>query len=301
MKPARAIKTALLPQYQWFETIRRRFHEAIHDDSDLGRSLNKKGIKEVDSEEIIYDALAYFTKKKAAMEAEFHADLCERMDEVKVNHFCEAIANHWYNPGKRLQSRKIAQIKSSVRSYIIWAGDDVSVANPGDASVNWDAVPSVLNVDDVTSIVTVNYRMIIRHMEAWKETHPNWHSMSSDDIFLRRGVGIDPLIDTSQSYREWDYINSYSLAFSASEKFAQMKEEKTPILINGDIHLFDGRVLFFSPFVPGMGVGQLEAGIISGKAERITYQGEHGGIHEYILGEGPWLEDGCVVSRERQG
>ncbi|KQO89179.1 hypothetical protein ASF36_23745 [Methylobacterium sp. Leaf90] len=86
------------------------------------------------------------------------------------------------------------------------------------------------------------------------------------------------------TYKEWDYINSYSLAFSAPEKFAQMQAGRTPAIINGDFHKFDGRVLFFSPFIRGMVVGQLEVGVIpSANDEFLADQGLHGEMLEYII------------------
>lgn len=47
--------------------------------------------------------------------------------------------------------------------------------------------------------------------------------------------------------------------------------------------------MFFSPFIPNMEVGQLEAGVIPAeRPQRIRRQGEFGGVLEYILGDGPW-------------
>jgi hypothetical protein len=90
-------------------------------------------------------------------------------------------------------------------------------------------------------------------------------------------------------YREWDFINSYSIAFSAPEKFSQMMNGRKPAILNGDLAIFDGRMLFFSPFIPGMDVGQLEFGIIpSEKALPIHSQGIHGGILEYIIDPAPF-------------
>jgi hypothetical protein len=84
------------------------------------------------------------------------------------------------------------------------------------------------------------------------------------------------------------YINSYSIAFSAPEKFAQMQAGRIAAMVNGDLDLFWGRILFFSPFIPKMAVGQLEAGVIPGeRPEQIKNQGAHGGVVEYILGERP--------------
>jgi hypothetical protein len=112
--------------------------------------------------------------------------------------------------------------------------------------------------------------------------------MSDDDIFFRRGLSLQAPLDRHEPYREWDFINSYSIALSAPEKFAQMQDGRVAALVSGDWGLFLGRVLFFSPFVPNMDLGQLEAGVIpSERPLPIKFQGNHGGILEYILGERP--------------
>lgn len=251
MRQYKGMTSALLPQYQWFETFRLRFLETVYEQSEIKRSPNERGPKNIDQIEILEDALSYFSDQKRAMETEFHDALSEKMDREKVDWFCETIAGHWYDPGKRQSSPKVAQIKSSVREYLKTVGYDVTVANLASIPETLNASKSVLSVHDIAAILTVNDQMVIKHMEAWKQTHPNYDSMSSDDIFFRRGIGIDALFDTSQLYREWDYINAYSLAFSAPEKFAQMREGRMPALVNADVHLFDGRVLFSRPSSQG--------------------------------------------------
>ena len=63
-----------------------------------------------------------------------------------------------------------------------------------------------------------------------------------------------------------------------------MQKGKVAAIINGDLALFEHRVLFFSPFVPGMMIGQLEFGIIPAlNGLPLKNQGEHAGIHEYLL------------------
>lgn len=60
-------------------------------------------------------------------------------------------------------------------------------------------------------------------------------------------------------------------------------------IVNGDLGLFAERILFFSPFIPGMEVGQLEFGVIpSEEALPIRRQGCYGGIVEYILDPAPF-------------
>jgi hypothetical protein len=52
-------------------------------------------------------------------------------------------------------------------------------------------------------------------------------------------------IDTSVPYKEWDFINAHSLAFSAPEQFAQMTRGDYPAIVNGNLNLYMQRTLYF--------------------------------------------------------
>jgi hypothetical protein len=182
---------------------------------------------------------------------------------------------------------RVLALKKSIRQYLEVITGSTSMANVVVNDIS-DPVASCLDSADVAKILTTNDQMLTRHIEAWKERHQNADQLSNDDIFFRRGLSLQTPRDEDEPYREWDFINSYSIALSAPEKFAQMQNGRIAALVSGDWGLFDGRVLFFSPFVPMMDVGQLEAGVIpSENPLPIKYQGNHGGILEYIIGEQP--------------
>jgi hypothetical protein len=266
-----------------------RFLDAIHEEgAEIARSLNSRGIKLVDGSEIEADSLDYFFDNKADMEHEFYSELMSKVGQNKADWFCEVIANDWYDGKGARNGPGVQSLKLSVKRYLecILSGRDITSIVINDA-VNSSA-SLFLDERDIAGILTINDQMMVSHIEAWKAHHRNSPWISNDDIFLRRGLSLDNPLDESIPYREWDYINSYSIAFSAPEKFSQMQTGKIPALINGDLDLFKGRILFFSPFVPNMKVGQLEAGVIPGeRPEKIQGQGAHAGIREYILGQRP--------------
>jgi hypothetical protein len=289
-KKSKALKAVTLPQYQTSPAFMERFLDAIHKDgAEIERAKNTKGsIKLVDGSEIDADAFDYFFDNKSAMEEEFLHDLVSEIGSTKANWFCDVISNDWYD-GKGLRDgKRVLDLKTSVKCAL-----ELIIKSPLTLSdivenATLQSVQTMLSPLDIQKILTINKQMLIRHVERWKEAHPNTREMSDDDIFLRRGLSLNKPLNVSDLYKEWDYINSYSLAFSAPEKFAQMQDNKTPAILNGDIHLFDGRVLFFSPFIRKMKAGQLEAGIIPSPIPLpIRFQKEHGGILEYILGERP--------------
>jgi len=115
-----------------------------------------------------------------------------------------------------------------------------------------------------------------------------WVTPEDDDLFLRRGLVLEKPFEAAVPYTEYDFINSYSLALSAPEQFSKAKAG-IPAIVNGELALFTARVLFFSPFLPNMDVGQLEFGIIPSRQPLpLHYQGSHGAILEYILDPAPF-------------
>ncbi len=279
------LETATLPQYQGSAAFMERFLDAAHyEGGEVSRTPNKKGIKLVDGSEIDADFLDYFFDNKSALENEFLKDLINEIGKAQAQLFCEVISSDWYD-GKGLRNGlRVNGIKYGIKQYLTYIISGKAELSELIQNPEIPNCTQLFSGHEIAKILTINDQMMMKHIEAWKSQHPNSDWISNDDIFFRRGLSLDSEIDTSQPYREWDYINSYSIAFSAPEMFAQIQNGKLPALVNGDIELFNGRILFFSPFVPNMEVGQIEAGIIpSSIPVPIKYQGKHGDIFEYIL------------------
>ncbi|MBF6990776.1 hypothetical protein [Cupriavidus sp. IK-TO18] len=279
-----------LPQYRDSAFAMELFLDAIHDqDQPLQRSTNVPGsVKWADGSEIAAEKLSYFQDQKGQLEHEFLVELSDRIGEAKAFEFCHTVAVDWFSGAKGRRGPRVSGLKAAVREYV------VALIKPSELKDvvildQQDLPAAMLSALDVARILQLNHELLYKHLEAWKAVHPNADCLSSDDIFLRRGLGLDQAFEEHDVYRELDFINSYSLAFSSPEKFAQMQKNKVAAIVNGDLALFDHRVLFFSPFVPGMMVGQLELGIIPAlKALPLKSQGEHAGIQEYLLDPRPF-------------
>jgi hypothetical protein len=290
-KPPTALATAILPQYQASAAFMERFLIAAHFEGvSIERSQNDQKIKLVDGAEIDSDMLDYFLDNRDAFRDEFLSELNTKIPLDESRAFCETVAEEWFD-GKRLrETGRCRQLKFSVYEYfrlLGYARDSlVHVDN------DFACVEPLITPQSVAAILTVNDQMLYRHIDAWKQQRSVYREISQNDIFLRRGLALSTPIIPEDGYKEWDFINSYSIAFSAPEKFAQMMDKRIPAIVNGEISLFSGRVLFFSPFVPNMDVGQLELGIIpSEQLTPIHSQGSHGGIQEYILDPAPFQVD----------
>ncbi|OAZ93489.1 hypothetical protein [Halomonas sp. G11] len=280
-----ASDTILLPQYQQSAAFMERFLIAAHEEgASIVRSPNSTKIKMVDGSELEADVLSYFSDGIDEFRKEFSSELLERISCHELDLFCSVIAEEWFD-GKRLRENgNPRRLKRSVYDYLSRVSGITKPAEFIQVRESLSGVEPLISAEAVAAILTVNDQMIYRHVEAWKQQHPNASHLSSNDVFFRRGLALKAPLNTSEPYREWDFINSYSIAFSAPEQFSQMMEGRAPAVVNGDMALFEGRILFFSPFVPGMDIGQLEIGVIPAESPlSVHYQGEHAGIMEYIL------------------
>ena len=288
-KISKPLSTMALPQYALSNDFMERFLDAIHTPGkEIERSPKNQGIKLVDGSELHADALTYFIDNKTHLEDEFFNDLVKQIGKKKAINFCDLVATHWYDGRSKRNSPQVQQLKASVRSYLNFilsgrtAMDELVVNDVTD-----EIVPS-FSVKNIAKILTVNDRLLFKHIDLWLDQHPDTNIVSRGDVFFRRGLCLTKPFSDGEIYREWDFINSYSIAISAPEKFAQMQIGNTPALVNADCDYFNGRVLFFSPFVPGMPVGQLEVGIIpNDQKDTLRAQGQHGGVYEYLLGRHP--------------
>ncbi|WP_146189168.1 hypothetical protein [Pseudomonas protegens] len=268
-----------------------RFLIAAHEKgASIERSPNNEKTKLVDGTELHIDTLKYFTENKDSFRDEFAKELEGKISQEEFKIFCEVVALEWYD-GKRMREEgRCHQLKRSIYDYLCTVANNTLIQSQLiQTTVLPTDVEPLISSDAIAKILTVNDQMIYRHIEEWKMSHPSSDTISTDDIFLRRGLALESELDTSKPYQEWDFINSYSIAFSVPEKFSQMMHGRKPAIVNGELSLFENRVLFFSPFIPGMDVGQLEFGIIP--CERLPLihaQGTHGGILEYIIDPAPF-------------
>ena len=201
------------------------------------------------------------------------------------------IAGDWFSGTKGRRGPRVGGLKAAIRSYLVPLLRSAALESVV-ILAQQDLPAATFSAQDVARILQLNHELLYKHLEAWKDSHPNARRLSSDDIFLRRGLGLDKPFEDHDIYREMDFINSYSLAFSSPEKFAQMQKHKVPTIINGDLALFEERVLFFSPFIPDMEVGQLEFGVIPAlKQLPLKDHGVHGGISEYQLAPRPFDDE----------
>lgn len=223
------------------------------------------------------------------MEREFVAELSEKIGGAKTRVFCDTIAREWSDGlSKRLKGNVLA-LKRSVKAYleaIIRGGLTIdrtvtlSDIEPGDV---------ILTNEELARLLTLNDRMMQVLLDDWIAQRPGASRISRSNIFYRRGIVLQELLEQDVEYVERDFISSYTLAMSVADKFSQnVKKDKAgiPAIISADCDYFSGRILFFSGFIPGMDPRQFEIGMIpADRPDMLTFQGIHAGVAEYLVGQ----------------
>jgi hypothetical protein len=285
-----ALGSAALPQYASSPAFRDRLLIAAHEPgSQIQRCEPVDGPKYVEATELEADQLAYFIDNKASMADEFLDELVRLHPEGQAEYqtFCQVISEDWFDGKTRRTTGRCRQLKRSVLEYLgatckpSWHQLISGPENPTD-------VDPLISRECLEAILKVNGWMLCKHIEKWKQRRPDNRFISDGDLYLRRGLRLDQPFEPTAPYVEFDFINSYSIAFTAPEKFSQ-KYGQIAAIVNGELALFEGRVLFFSPFICDMDARQLEFGVIpSCRPLQLHCQGDHGGILEYLIDPPPF-------------
>lgn len=294
-----ATHTALLPQYRDSPAVMERFLDAIHQaGAPIARTANQVGTKRVSQDEMAIENFMYFEERKTSLESEFTESLKSKIGTAKADWFVRVVAEDWFDGARKRRGRDVVKLRRSIREYLTAIlGSAASLEQIVQMHMIQNG-PSALSACDVARILQCNHEMMIEHMPLWLEQNPARKNSNDSDIFLHRGISLEAPLNCDQPYRELDYISSYSIALSVPEQFASMQIRKNSQagLVHGAMSIFEHRLLFFSPFIRGMQIGQLEVGVIpSLKPLPIRPQGSHSGMLEYLLDPQPWELDAQVA------
>ena len=276
-----AQSTMDLNQNAYSVLANQRFVEAIHDDcSPLERAVSKPGeLKSVHEQELKLDNFDYFIETQDDVSEDFYSELVQSVGKVKADLFIETITKYWFDASKH-QSARLVGLKRAVRDYLLTLCPNGRFVSKKGASAF--KKPSTFSVQEISKILTLNDQYMHKHIHAWLEGHENSLQMGLSDVFLRRGISLARQFCEAEPYIEWDYLNSYSIATTVSEQFTYLGTGEYKAILSADLSLFDGRILFFAPFIKGMPTNQLEVGIIPPvKPLSLINQGCHNEIYEY--------------------
>jgi hypothetical protein len=290
---SRAMALVLLPQYRGSGLIGIRHAVAAHNPTDeIIRADRADAYQFVDADEVNSDAFDFFTREASSMSAAFFSELSNAIGANEAASFCETIAREWCEGVRDIGRPR--QLRRSVYEYLQSINKGASASSLTQNAAQLEDVRGLLPAHAIEKILVLTGQFLYKYLHRWQQAHPEGLFMGSSDIYFGRGLSIGEPMDVSKPYKEWDYINSYSLAVSVREKFSAdyhhsaSSDTGVRVVISGDWHLFDDRVLFFAPFIPRMELRELELGVIpSSKSLPIFGQGLHAGIYEYVIDEKP--------------
>lgn len=282
-----ALRQITLPQNNNSMEAMERFLDAVHNNNTpMIRTEYIQGTKKTLTCELQRDCLYYFVENKHLLSDEFIREATNRINAHKVDNFCQVIREHWFDGAAKRASEPVLRIKQSIRNYLVELTGSIELADQCVMKPVADDINPLFDNKELAMLLTINDELLRRHLYEWSKLHPTLRTASRDEIYYRRGFMLETLLPNTSPYTPVDYISSYSLALSIPEQFASMRShpKNLPALVCAPCDYFNGRVLFFSPFIPEMAIHQLELGIIPNeKPETLEYQGEHSGMHEYIF------------------
>lgn len=258
-----------------------RFLDAVMRGGKIALTPKQSPIYLTSSSGLRDDQLQWFVDKKPELESEFYNLATNAVGRAKTKRFIDILCHHWFDGREtRREGKKTLTLMRSLRDYVEAVSDN---GGPRLLRNKIDDGPCLFTPGEIAAILSINDQMLSWSIDDWIAARPYSETISRNDIFVSRGIALDSTIRGRVRFIDYDYISSYSLAISVAEQFCAAKSH--PTLVHTEIDTFVGRVLFFSPFIPGLTPLQFELGIIPGKSQDvIAFQTDGRGVEEFRLG-----------------
>lgn len=254
----------------------------------FSRSYYKKGDKIPRKHEERTEVLDFFYRNRKVFRQEFIKELrYEKMRWKKIYEFCRIVKKEWFDGKARNVIKKdeqVLQLMASVRDYLISIGmktTNIPVLN----DIPKEITPNFLS-EEIKSIIEANKRLTIQYFPEWLRILSSTVDLGTDNIYCKRGIKPKEKKSLKHhgNHKEWAYVTSYTLSISVAEQFAKLGWGKNSIMLHTCYSNVADRILFFSPFIPGMNARQLEFGIIPSKIPlKYKFQDRLFGIDEYMV------------------
>jgi len=282
------LRKAVLPQYVANPEIHNRFLVGANTpDLPMPVTARKSGRIVPDKAGMPLSQLNWFIEHKSEHAAEFYERLASDIGADKADTFVSLISSCWADGHKRYKG-EILKLKRSVKSFV---DNNCAIGTLPVYDAKYDTGEAAFSDGDIQKILGLNESMLRCVIDDWIAERRDGQEIGRSDVYVCRGIGIDQSMSAARTYRERDYICSYSMSVSVAEQFCQQVSNEKSALIHTKVDTFARRTLFFSPFIPGMRSHQFELGIIPGrKPDSLTYHGKFGPrgmeIEEYTLDPG---------------
>lgn len=256
------LRKATLPQYVANPEIHNRFLIGANTPQrPMDVTPRKGGFILPDEVGMSISQLNWFIENKHQQASEFYERLASDIGAEKADTFVSLISSCWADGHKRHKG-EILKLKRSVKRFV---DGKCAIRTLPVYNAKYETGEYAFSDTDIQKILELNESMLCSAIDDWIDDRPGGQDISRSDVYVCRGIGIKKSMSRVRSYREWDYICSYSMSVSVAEQFCQQSIKLKSALIHTEIDTFARRTLFFSPFIPGMRSHQFELGIIPGK------------------------------------
>lgn len=265
--------------------VRERLLLDMTGDAPVERTPFTEGFKAIDEYEKIVRGYEYFIAKQDDWADEFRVRLIEEgIPEQKVDRFLTCFAQMWVDGNKRRQhSPEMMSIKAAIRDFDRTAHKRAA----GRFVINQvaDDIDPMFDFDEMSVIFRTNELLVETFIPGYLDFLGNNGPSSINNLYIRRGVHM-PKVE-SFLRRELHYLSSYSFALTPVEQFAvtwtqETKEGGVSCIFSAPLPAVQKRIVAFAPFIKAMDLNQLELVVAPPIEEMpLTYNGEHGRIHEF--------------------
>ncbi|WP_156432442.1 hypothetical protein [Burkholderia sp. MSMB1498] len=272
--------------------VQQRLLESAADGgAEVERAPYAQGQKQIAIDELALGALDFFQKKQSDWSEWFQEKLCEGgVDETKVDAYIYAFSSLWIDGAKRRQtSKEMQSIKASIKQH-----DDFFHKSQAGRYVfhsDVDGADPLLTPWEMQCVFDANSTMLEICIAEYLQVYHGPRAGSINSTYVRRGVYMPT--QPISPMTELNYLNSYSLAVTLPEVFAQTysqkhKDKGIPTIFSAPVPAVQCRTAAFAPFIKGMDLSQLEM-VVAPPIEpmELVFHGVHGSqvqIAEYSYG-----------------
>lgn len=249
-------------------------------ENDSYRTKFHKGVKKYDYSTIDVEGVKVFLEKITPYRKQYQDELTESIGKNEYNKF-KAVLKDWVDGKSKRNSTNIRALKKDIfialQKYLptlepskLFSKEDVSTY-----------YGKGLTYQTITTIIELNRKYLDMYMELTDE-------ISDSEYMLFRGLNVDKELNLeTDTYKEDNFLTSYSFSPSLAEQFSITGKKKS-VIIKGDLKLFQDRIIATSLLHSPLKRTQLEILVCPHwTTMRLKYDGYFDGIEEYTLSYAP--------------
>ncbi len=270
---AALLSRSTLDKYIHNPFLKQRFiDDASSGQTDLSSEPGSKGFKEISELEYDHGIFEYFDHNRPEMESEFRDFFYEEIGKAKYASFVNTIANVWTLGHKGRKNSLVQSLIQSVYNFLSSRNLEPNDYILGDFESGVHS-PMFTN-EEMIKLLLINAKLLEHYLTEYcyqVSSLEETTSFTKDDLWVHRGLFLDKEWGIGDQYTEKDFLNSYALSISISEKFSKIDQNKVPSIVSWNVDDIINQVIAFYAFTPGMTNVQTEL-VVMPRMQRAVVQ-----------------------------